>query len=60
MAMKDYLCQYNFSIVIKILKMARMEAKGKGVLKIRKINAPIVVEGARFLAVQKGKMVLGG
>ena len=32
MAMKDYLCQYHFSIVLKILEPKKIEVSGEGIL----------------------------
>jgi hypothetical protein len=63
MAMKDYLCQYNYSILIKILKVleiSRISLENSGVLLCKKVNSPFVLENGQFLAVQNGKIIQGG
>jgi hypothetical protein len=60
MAMKDYLCQYNYSILIKILKISKISLKNSGVLQCKNVNSPFVVENGQFLAVQNGKIIQGG
>ena len=50
MAMKDYLCQYNYSVVLKILEPRKIEVSGDGILKFQNLIPPFVIEGGKFLA----------
>ena len=50
MAMKDYLCQYNYSVVLKILEPRKIEVSGDGILKLQNLIPPFVIEGGKFLA----------
>ena len=60
MAMKDYLCQYNYSVIVKILEIKKLKVNGSGVLKFKNIIPPFVVEGGKFLAAHNGKLIQGG